>query len=479
MPNRRLADIPLLLLASLVEKGVMFLLFAGMGWRFGAEAVGEYAFLFSVAWFLQNVMDLGGFSYQVPLLARQQGRAWPLWSMAGAKLVVFLLLLPGVTLFDRPERFLPLLLAMFLEGGVTLLRAWLHYHHRFARQAMAQMVEKGAVLAILVIAWVNRDLTLVYWSLATGKLAYFLFIALERGDLPPWERPPPGAALPMARESWSYILHAMATALFFQVDIILLKALGTPYAAIAWYAAATRILTALNAFPTAVQGAFYPALARALTQGALTTAWSLLTPFHRLFQESGAVVAVALMLMAPELAVLMFGPEFEETGRLLIFMAPLLLPRFSRTTSSSVLAASFHNQERLRGTVLATLIVVILLLLLAPGWQVWGAAYAAVLGEAVMSVLFTGSARLVLPVMAGMTGELLALAGLIVLGALVGENVAPAWRWPLAMGVVAIFLVRRARSGGLWPRSPQPPAGSGAGQSGDNRQSGNSPAPAP
>lgn len=239
----------------------------------------------------------------------------------------------------------------------------------------------------------------------------------------------------LARESLPLALTNIFVLVFVRVDMVMLEAMGRPFAEIGWYAAGVRVIDALGMVPALVSGAALPVLSSLAAESPQA--------FGRLFRQAqrlllilGLPAAVGLWAVRQQAAVLVYGPEFADTARAFAWLAPVLAFLFVNFLQLGALTALGRQSRCAVATGVCVAVNVGLNLWLIPSHGFVGAAAATLATEAALFALCAGFIRRAL----GPSG--------------LGRR---AWRPALAAGVMGLVLWALP----AWPLAVMLPLGAG------------------
>jgi O-antigen/teichoic acid export membrane protein len=194
--------------------------------------------------------------------------------------------------------------------------------HRMREVALAQALRMIVFAAVTVtLVRTPADLLAVGWAEMAAVSAMSLYcLAVQQARITPyrWRAPVTGLTALLA-EGMTVGLGHLVWAANLYAPLLLVTALAGG-AETAWFAAASRVIASLLTFSSLYHFNIYPAVARA-TPGDRDELARALAASCRVVAWGGTLVALALTLLAPPLAVLVFGARFEPSAPMLMVLA--------------------------------------------------------------------------------------------------------------------------------------------------------------
>lgn len=296
---------------------------------------------------------------------------------------VLLLLLPIV----------PALLAVELVG--SKLRLEEHYRKLAAWQLF---IPGGrlliAIVAVLIAAKHAAPVAMGYGlvGIVVAVLAIPHFRLMARGDIElhghgprppqPSTHPIPSASLLWA-EAWPYGVAAALYPIFFQVSTVMLKYLdGDAHAG--RFGISMAVMSAIYLIPTTIYQKFLLSKLHRWATHDRPRFWMVYRRGILAMLALGMAVGGVLLLVAPMLVPIAFGPEYIGVVPILTVLALCPPIRFLSTAVGSVLLTGTHMYYRVVMMALAAATTIILGFILIPSHHELGAAYAIVAGEIVL-----------------------------------------------------------------------------------------------
>lgn len=371
-----------------------FLLFIYAARILGAEEFGIYSYAATLAALALVGMDLG-----LNMLFVRDGAQEPqaVGGYAGTMLVlklglaalVVLILLVFCVVKGHAEGQIVLILAVTLvqilwglsELGVAGLNA-------LERMDQEALVKSTGRLAALIFAG-----GLLFWGAGLWGLVAGLILAnLWAAGLSLWFlHKRAGFSLRLERGFLTYLLkEALPLALsnifilvFVRVDIVMLELMDRSYTEIGWYAAGVRVIDGAGMVPILVSGASLPVLASLAKKDPKATS-KLYSQAQRLLLILGLPAAVGLWVVRDQVALGVYGPEFAETARAFLWLAPVLAFLFINFLQLNSLTALGKQKLCALATGFCVMVNVGLNLWLIPAHGFMGAAASTLFTEIVL-----------------------------------------------------------------------------------------------
>jgi O-antigen/teichoic acid export membrane protein len=303
----------------------------------GPGHFGELSVALTYAALLAIVMDFGlgtQLSRMVAQRAADHDQAliatiairFGLWLLAAP-----VLLLACVALEYSAELQLTVLLlsvAILLVGVSNTFASFLQGYEDFALPAfaaVAQGVTAAAVGGLILAA--RPEIAAVAWAFVAGGVVNLAVLALSGRVRQSLRRPriDVQAALRLLRGAVPLGIYAIATTVYFSVDMVMLQRLAAPEN-VGWYAAAYRPFGAATLFPSIVAGTvLYPVLSR-LSLGSRDELRAVIEKALTLLTLVGVGVALVFALFADRIVAILYPAQsYAEAAGALRLLAPGLL----------------------------------------------------------------------------------------------------------------------------------------------------------
>jgi O-antigen/teichoic acid export membrane protein len=403
-PGRLLQNFGFLSAGKLLGDLCTFALFVVLSRTFGEAGIGEYSFAIAFAGFFAVFADYGLYFLGLKIMSRPDtvsasdygpvlALRLVLSTLAFFALVVVVFFLP----FSYQTKSVLILIGIFqiaytiVDGFATIfvareLMPWAAALELSLRAAIAA----GGIAA--VAAGANLVVTIATMPLFCGIQAGIACLLIRRrfGHLRP--RTSWAQLLDTLREATPYAGTIILYQLSSRTDVAMLGILaGTVAAGV--YSVAYRVIFLVQFVPYLASLAVLPSAARLHAKqqrGALATLYHETVSLGVVL---GLPAAAGLWLIGPELIALLFGSDFELSGRVLRWLSVLLLFACLRHLLSLFLTACDRQGERTRREWHAALVNVVGNLVLIPIFGIPGAVAATLTSEAVLVVAFVVQLR--------------------------------------------------------------------------------------
>lgn len=346
----------------------------------GPEGFGQFSLAAGAVAVAALLSDLG----ITPVLVRRQSASNDPHSTAAAfavnvtcALVLYALLVASLATFDTPLAkiaavYAAILPIQALESSFEALLLASGRSSRVGSIRFAGNLFLVASAAVLVLAWPSATALAACFVIA--NLAKLAGGAISSRHLFRTQRPQGEVVRRLLAESWPFFAAALASFLYFRVDVFLVRAsLGDH--ALGLYAAGYRFVDGAILLPGAIAYAFFPGWAR--NPSGLREA----APVLRLVLGLGLLVAAAAAIAGPWFVRTLLGGAYAESGTVLRILS-LGLP-FLYVDVILVWIAYALGRERAVICVGAAALGVNLAAnaILLPVWGIRGAAAATVVSE--------------------------------------------------------------------------------------------------
>jgi O-antigen/teichoic acid export membrane protein len=383
-PSPILRNATALVAAQVVIKAVNLLVSLAMVRWLGAHELGRYAYIVAFCFPFGALADFGLATLAVREMSRAPARERavvatlrPLLVALGAAAGLAMLAVAWLTSHD-PATLLGVAVvgAGNLIGALTTpylvaLTAREEMHRLSLHRISASVLGSLATLAVLLTS--GGVLSLLLAAAGTN----LVMLAVGRGLAGRLDAPgpvPATACAAMLRQALPFGVLMVAFALYYRVDMVMLRWLADARQ-VGLYAAGYRFLDAVVVLAAALGGPYFPRLASlgvlhpGDTRDLLAAAWRPLLAL-------GLPLTLGTALLADELAVALFGPEFRETGGLLRILAGATIALFWVNPANFALIAADRVWALAGVYGLAAAINVAANALLIPAWGARGASVA-------------------------------------------------------------------------------------------------------
>lgn len=315
----------------------------------GAEQYGRYNYAASLTALALIIMDMG----LNTLFVRDVARRRELLSVYGGTILVLktvlgLCVLAGLALFlglgSASLEDLQLVLAVAVvqilwnlaEVGIAGLNAVERMDQEAVLKTISRMTALALVSGFLFFGW-------GLWGLVAGlglanALAACLALGLLRRQAPFKTNFKADFLAPLVKESLPMAVTSVFIMIYSRVDMVLLQMMGRAYTEIGWYAAAVRVIDGVGIVPALVARALLPVFS-SLAGGDIKDLQRLYTQGMRLLVFLGLPAAVGLVAVRHEVAVVIFGPQYEPTAQVFLWFGPMVALFFINFLQLNVLTA--------------------------------------------------------------------------------------------------------------------------------------------
>lgn len=221
-----------------------------------------------------------------------------------------------------------LALSIFLVGVSNTIASFLQGHEEFALPAFAAVAQGITAAAIggLILA-ARPEITAVAYAFVAAGVVNLAVLSLSRRVRESLRRPrvEVQAALRLLRGGVPFGIYAIATTVYFGLDMIMLQRLAAAEN-VGWYAAAYRPFGAATLFPSIVAGTvLYPVLSR-LSLGSRDDLGAVIEKALTLLTLAGVGVALVFALFAERIVGILYPAQsYAEAAGALRLLAPGLL----------------------------------------------------------------------------------------------------------------------------------------------------------
>lgn len=244
-----------------------------------------------------------------------------------------------------------------------------------ARAAFAEVLGKVALLALVVVAVLQRQsLMVIFLSLvvATAVQCLFSFVWARKFarirlliDWPFWEG--------LLRESWPVALSVALNLIYFRADTIILSVFHPP-ATVGLYGASYKVLEVLVAFPALLAGLIMPIITLRRIEGDERGFQSSLQKGLDALTTLAFPIVAGVFLLAHPIMTLVAGEEFVASGSILRVLIFAVGSIFLGTMFSNTVVALSRQRQMMKFYLGVAIFSILGYLLFIPRYSVWGAA---------------------------------------------------------------------------------------------------------
>lgn len=272
--------------------------------------------------------------------------------------------------FQGLEKMQVLAFRQMLTGSLTFV-GYLVFVHSRADVYLAVIISSSSLL--LNVLWLFFYYTKKYY-----KFNFRLNIPLIKKILK--------SAIPLT-------FYVMSVSVLNQANILILEYLYSDTVLIGIYNAAFKIVVFGYIPSSIIQMAFFPILSR--TEN-IEDRRNIYRKFSVLNLFFGCLIAIALFVF-PELIVgIIFGAKYADSAPILRILSFIVIPVFLSTATTPTLIAWTQEKKVVYSIAIGSILSLIANLVMIPMFQIQGAAYSAIIGEATITVSLLVSMYLVI-----------------------------------------------------------------------------------
>lgn len=255
----------------------------------------------------------------------------------------------------------------------------------FKLESISVFIERAwTTLLAAVILLLTHNLILTTLAFALARMLDVILTGLFLKNRFQAALPPP-PIFPSYRKALPFALHGLLWVLYYQVDMVMLKAITQPEE-VGFYGAAYRVMEIFSALPRVV---FYVAFTR-FAQTYAHAPEALPAQVYHSIKSLMIIVLPAIVvagLLQPWIIPMLYGASYQIAVYILAILIPGLSVKMFSTLCEEFLLAT-GNETKLPPLLLVVAIVNIgTNLLLIPHWGAMGAAIATVVSEIVFCLL--------------------------------------------------------------------------------------------
>jgi polysaccharide transporter, PST family len=309
----------------------------------------------------------------------------------GGIIAIILCFLLGV-LYSDDNNFIAVLLVLSINGLFTCFGAYDLYFQSIKRSdigAKNRIIAK-TISSIFHMALFLFTQELIYFALVSltynVSLSVLHINSMMHQNLKPhrlFVLPETKIFVFLMKSAWPLILASMSIPLFLQSDVLMVNyILGNTQAGI--YSAAVKLVLPINLFPTVIMIAYFPMLLDMIGDEfniAVTRLSSMLT-----ILSFG--IAIIVSSFAEEITVLLYGPEYYESAKILRVQVWTLIIAFSGPLGSRWLIAKDKTIHELLKTLIAAGINLIVNYYAIHKYGPVGASYASLIAYTSANIIY-------------------------------------------------------------------------------------------
>lgn len=369
-----------LLISQLVTWALTLVLTVVLARELGAELVGEFTLASSI-WTVMGVfINFGMDTLLVKQIARAPERTPALLGTTiVARSVLYLLSCAVVALYVQLAHFSSTTLVLIALLSVAQLVNQIYLATQAALQGLELM--EYVSLASIVSRVVNTALGILVLLIGFGVfgVSVIAILAAAAGlgiQLAYLRRRYPlrlgfdGAQLgAILRASLPYLASSLGLVLYGQVDVLIISWL-VDTTQVGWYGSASRLFGTFMFFPVIFTTAVFPSLTRAYANASDSLPQIIRKSFDLMLVLS-IPIGLGLFVIADPLVLLLYGPDFAQSGPILALMGLVLIPTYQNILLGQFLTSTDRQNRWTVVMLVATALTIPLDLLLVPWCQRW------------------------------------------------------------------------------------------------------------
>lgn len=355
--------------------------------KIGGEGIGVYGFVFSFLGIFFIVNDFGLYQYFVRKWS-QDDSAWReefaiAFSFRTIAVIALAAAVGAYGWFLEKAVLAELslaFLALALDQWRTLQEARFAASNRFRLISAAQtwqrfleVVAGGAFLffgyglkAVLLIYVLTRLLSVIYFNIR-GRFHYHFVFSVK--DF--WE---------LGRRSFPFLFIGLFAAVYFKIDVVMIRYL-IGYEAAGWYNAAYKFISLAAIAPGLAVAAIFPVIAKLVQEGDVSLLKNIINKMTRAMLILVAPITILGFIFADEVIGFAYRPEFQSAAPALKILTLAMPFVFISGILISLLGAEHREKIILKITALAAVFNIGLNFVLIPLLSIYGAALATVATE--------------------------------------------------------------------------------------------------
>ncbi len=365
-----------MMISQIITWGMSILLMVFLPRYLGAEGNGKLALAISL-WAIAGVLITFGMdTFLTREIARDPKQAGRLFSnsiflrtlLFGISLVtmaayLWLASYPTVT----NQVIYAMGIATLFSQYASACRATLNGLERMEYVSISEIVSKGVTTIVgIVLLLMGYQVAVIAAVSILGSFTNLSiqFLALRRVLVMQLFRFNLQLGNEILKNSFAFMIMGGFLIIYAQVDVVIISWL-VPEEQLGWYAAADRLFATMLFIPTVYLMAVFPALSR--LQAEASSSFKKLTRISfDLLLLIAMPMGLGLLVIANQLVVLIFGPDFANSGPILMAFGVVLILTYQNVLIGMTLIASDRQNPWTRIIIIATLLSIPLDLILIP-----------------------------------------------------------------------------------------------------------------
>lgn len=279
-------------------------------------------------------------------------------------------------------------LAYFLMGGATMLLGVFQRHESLWRAALAELINRGVLLALIVLVSVISPgvVTLMavsvianlLWLLLTIRFASAFVRVHPLFEWREWRR--------IFVRSWPIAISIIFNLLYLKGDILFLASFRDS-SEVGLYGMSYRIIEVLTVLPVMFMGLVLPSLVASWSAGRHEEFRLRVARTFDVFAMAVIPLVIGAQLTATKLTVLIAGEDFAAAGPVLTLLILALIGVFGGALYGHLIVAINRQRVMIWSYLLVAAVSILGYLWLIPPYGMWGAAWVTLFSEAAIALL--------------------------------------------------------------------------------------------
>lgn len=279
-------------------------------------------------------------------------------------------------------------LGYFLMGGATMLLGVFQRHESMWRAAIAELVNRGVLLALIAIFALTMPS--VATMMIASVIANFVWLVLMIHFAQPFVTVRPLFEWKSWKEiiarSWPIAISIIFNLLYLKGDILFL-AYFRDSSEVGLYGMSYRIIEVMTVLPVMFMGLVLPSLVASWSAGRKDEFRTRVARTFDVFMMAVIPVIFGAQLVATELTVLIAGMKFAPAGPVLQLLVLALIGIFLGTLYGHLIVAINRQRLMIWGYLAVAIISIAGYLWLVPDYGMWGAVLVTLVSEGLIGII--------------------------------------------------------------------------------------------
>ncbi len=351
----------------------------------GVAGYGDFTFVLTYLSIFAVVVDFGLTLTTVQMISQKQAdEKRLLGNLLSVRLltaVIFLAIAPIIALFFPATHLIKIAIAVgaisYLFGTTSQMMIGVFQKRLIMWQVVvAELLNRIAVFGGALLApLLGFDLVAIIWLLVIGNLLQLLTVGhFARRHVELSLRFETGVIKDIFRRSWPIGASIFFNLIYLKADVLFLNFYRTSEE-VGLYGAAYKVVDVMTSIPVMFMGLMLPILTLAISKGHALN-------FKKTMQKTFdffSIIAIGFIFGTFALAVpvmeLIAGPEFTESGRVLMILGPATAILFFGALYGHAIVAINKQKPMTLGYFAVAVLTVIGYIVLIPRMGMWGAAW--------------------------------------------------------------------------------------------------------